>query len=680
MPKLHIDGAEIDVADGTTVLRACEQAGAEIPRFCFHERLSIAGNCRMCLVEQVGVPKPIASCAMPVTEGMQILTRSERVRAAREGVMEFLLVNHPLDCPICDQGGECDLQDQALYYGRVQSRLRDSKRAVSDKDFGPLVKTVMTRCIHCTRCVRFMDEVAGVPELGTLGRGEKMEIVSAIEGSLRSELSGNLVDLCPVGALTSKPYAFAARPWELSHTESVDVLDGAGSAIRIDSRDGRVLRVLPRLSEAINEEWIGDRSRFAIDGLAVRRLDRPWLRRDGRFEPVSWGAALEAAAAALGNAAAERTAGLAGDLVGLEAMTGLGDLLRERGVPHLDCRQDGGAFVRGAPASWRFNATIAGIDQADAILLVGTNPRREAPVINARIRKRWRSADIPIARIGSPADLSYPVDSLGAAPGVLAELAAGEHPFAATLRAARRPMIIVGSGAVARSDGLAVLGWSRRVLETAGAEAEDWNGFCVLQRTAARVGGLELGFVPAKGGLDAAGMAAAASEGRLDFVYLLGADEMDPESFRGAFTVYQGHHADRGAQHADVLLPGGAFTEQSATYVNTEGRPQRARPAHPPPGEARPDWKILVALAARVGASLGYDSLEGLRDRIAAEHPHLVRIDAVPPTAPLTMLGDAAGILDASPFEEVVPDYYRTCPISRSSITMRSCAEAATDA
>ena len=680
MPKLSIDGTEVEVADGTTVLRACEQAGVEIPRFCFHERLSIAGNCRMCLVEQVGVPKPVASCAMPVTEGMQILTQSERVQAAREGVMEFLLVNHPLDCPICDQGGECDLQDQALYYGRVRSRFREAKRAVSDKDFGPLVKTVMTRCIHCTRCVRFMDEVAGVPELGTMGRGEDMEIVAALEGCLHSELAGNVVDLCPVGALTSKPYAFAARPWELSHTESIDVLDGAGSAIRIDARDGRVLRVLPRVNEDINEEWIGDRSRHAVDGLAVRRLDQPWLQQNGAFEPVTWDVALAAVATALQDAAPERTAALAGDLVGLEGMAALADLMRQRGVASVDCRLDGGAFGSGEPASWRFNATIAGIDRADAILLVGTNPRREAPVINARIRKRWRATGIPIARIGPATDLTYPVTELGAGPDALAELARGTHPFVAELGQARHPLIVVGSGALARADGAVILGLARQVAEAADAARDDWNGFSVLQRCAARAGGLELGVVPAEGGLDARGMVSAASEGGLDFLYLLGADEIDPEAFRGTFTVYQGHHADRGARHADVLLPAAAYTEQEATYVNTEGRPQRARPAHPPPGDARPDWKIPVALAARMGIPLPYDSLAGLWRRIEAAHPHLAEIDQLPPPAPLTSFGDAGGELDGAPFAEVVPDYYRTCPISRASATMAACARAVADA
>ncbi len=679
MPKLRIDGVELDVADGTTLLRACEQAGAEIPRFCFHERLSIAGNCRMCLVEQVGVPKPIASCAMPVADGMEILTRSERVRTAREGVMEFLLANHPLDCPICDQGGECDLQDQALYYGRVQSRFHEDKRAVADKDLGPLIKTVMTRCIHCTRCVRFMDEVAGVPALGTMGRGENMEIVAALEGSLQSELSGNLVDLCPVGALTSKPYAFTARPWELTHTESVDVMDGTGAAIRIDSRDGRVLRVLPRLNEAINEEWIGDRSRFAIDGLAVRRIDRPWLRRNGAFEPVTWTDALDAVATALQDAGPDRTAALAGDLVGVEAMAALADLLRPLGVTSLDCRQDAAAFAPGVPASWRFNASIAGIDAADAVLLVGTNPRREAPLINARIRKRWRAAGIPIARAGPPSDLTYPVEELGSAPSVLTELATGAHPFAADLRAAEHPMVILGSGALARPDGEVVLGLGRAIADSVGAIGANWTGFCVLQRSAARAGGLEFGFVPDDGGHDVHGMIRAADGRQLDFVYLLGADEIEPGVFSNAFTVYQGHHADRGARHADVLLPSAAYTEQAATYVNTEGRPQRAQPAHPPPGDARPDWKIFVALAARMGAPLSYDSLEGLRRRIVDAHPHLGRIDALPEAVPVGAFGDASGDLASAPFEEVVRDYFRTCPISRASPTMAACARSASD-
>ncbi|MFQ5785205.1 MAG: NADH-quinone oxidoreductase subunit NuoG [Alphaproteobacteria bacterium] len=674
MPKLTIDGREIEVESGLTVLQACELAGVEIPRFCYHERLAIAGNCRMCLVEMERSPKPIASCAMPVGEGMVIRTDTPQVRKAREGVMEFLLINHPLDCPICDQGGECDLQDQAMAYGRGLNRFADNKRAVREKDFGPLVKTLMTRCIHCTRCIRFMDDVAGVHELGAVHRGERMEIDTYIEKGLSSELSGNIIDLCPVGALTSKPYAFHARPWELTRTESIDVLDAVGSNVRVDARGPMVLRVLPRLNDEVNEEWISDKTRFACDGLRVQRLDTPMLRREGRLEPVGWDEAFTVVAKRLEAAAGEHIAAIAGDLADAEAMCALKDLMSALGSPHLDCRQDGAKLDADCRAGYLFNTTIAGIERADACLIVGSNPRREAPIINARLRKRYVAGGFRIGVVGPAADLTYKYEHLGAGPETLAEIAAGDHSFARTLKAAERAIIIVGMGALARPDGAAVLAAARRIAEDCGMLGDGWNGFNVLHTAAARVAGLDLGLVPETGGRDVAGIVAGAQAGEIDVVYLLGADEIDTRRLGNAFVIYQGHHGDAGAQRADVILPGAAYTEKNATYVNTEGRTQQTRRAVFPPGEAREDWKILRALSGALDRALPYDSIDALRERMAEIAPRLREIDTLSPAEWGTF--GAPGDMDPAPFTSPVANFYMTDPISRASPTMAECTAA----
>ena len=675
MPTLTIDGREITVEAGITVLQACEQAGAEVPRFCYHERLSIAGNCRMCLVEMERSPKPIASCAMPAADGMVIRTDSDEVRRAREGVMEFLLINHPLDCPICDQGGECDLQDQAMAFGRGVSRYDERKRAVAEKDFGPLIKTEMTRCIHCTRCVRFMEEVAGVPELGSLWRGEDMEIATVIESGLHSELSGNIIDLCPVGALTSKPYAFAARSWELRKTESIDVLDAVGSNIRVDSRGRQVMRILPRLNEAVNEEWLGDKSRFACDGLTRQRLDRAYVRDDGgRLRPASWRQAFDAIFRRLQTVEPHRFGAIAGDLADCEAMCALKDLTADMGSPNIDCRQDG-AKLSGPRVSYLFNTTIAGIEEADLCLLIGTDPRREAPIINQRIRKRWLAGGFPVGVIGPETDLSYRATILGAGPETLAALAAGEGDFAKALEAAERPMLVLGMGALARDDGAAILGLARTIAERYGLVFDGWNGFNVLHGAAARVGGLDLGLLPQHDGLDVAGMVAAAGDGRLKALYLLGADEIDMDALGETFVIYQGHHGDAGAQRADVVLPGAAYTEKDATYVNTEGRAQRTRQAAFPPGEARPDWAILRALSETLGQRLFYDSLAELRERMAELSPHMRAIDEVAPATWGEFGSDAAP--GKARFTNPIANYYMTDPISRASETMAECTRAA---
>jgi NADH-quinone oxidoreductase subunit G len=672
MPTLTIDGNEVTVENGATVLQACEAAGAEVPRFCYHERLSIAGNCRMCLVEMERAPKPIASCAMPAADGMVVSTNSPTVKKAREGVMEFLLINHPLDCPICDQGGECDLQDQAMAYGRGESRFDETKRAVGAQDFGPLVKTFMTRCIHCTRCVRFMDEVAGVPVLGGLFRGENTQISAVIESGLDSELSGNIIDLCPVGALTSKPYAFAARSWELRKSESIDVLDAAGSNIRVDARGAQVMRVVPRLHEDVNEEWLGDKARFAYDGLTRQRLDQPYVRgSDGKLVASTWDQAFAAIADRMNGLDGAKFGAIAGDLADCEAMTALKDLTTALGSTNIDCRQDGARIGADPRASYLFNSTIAGIEDADALLLIGTDPRREAPIINQRIRKRWLAGGFDVGVVGPSLDLTYRTRHLGAGPATLSEVAAGEHEFCAALEAASRPMLIIGSGALAREDGAAVLAAARQIADRFGLVSEDWNGFNVLHRVASRVGGLDLGLVPGAGGHDVAGMVAAAGRGELDVLYLLGADEIDMSGLGDAFVIYQGHHGDAGAHRADVILPGAAYTEKSATYVNTEGRAQRTRLALFPPGDAREDWTILRALSQVLGHALPYDTVTALRTRMGEISAHIKMLDEVA-SASWDDFG-VAGALDGPAFETPINNYYMSDPISRASETMAEC-------
>ncbi len=680
MTKIIVDGIEVDVPAEYTLLQACEEAGAEIPRFCFHERLSIAGNCRMCLVEVKGGPKPVASCAWAVRdcrpgpngEPPVISTKSPMVKKAREGVMEFLLINHPLDCPICDQGGECDLQDQAMAYGVDTSRFAENKRAVEDKYIGPLVKTQMNRCIQCTRCVRFTTEVAGVPDLGAIGRGEDMEITSYLENAMSSELQGNVIDLCPVGALTSKPYAFKARPWELSKTESIDVMDALGSAIRVDARGREVMRIMPRLNEAVNEEWISDKTRFVWDGLKTQRLDRPYVRVDGTLRPASWGEAFAAVASKIKAAGPARTGFIAGDLASVEELYAFRELAKALGVASIDARQDGTKLhPKFGRASYLFNVTVQGIEDADAVLLVGSNPRRESPVLNARIRKRWRMGPLPVGSIGEPADLTYDVEMLGAGPETLAAIADGSHAFAKVLKAAQRPIVIVGQGALARADGEAVLALAAKAALAVGAVKDGWNGFSVLHTAASRVGALDLGVVPGEGGLDAAAMA---KTGALDVVYLLGADEIDVAP--GAFVIYQGTHGDRGAHRADVILPGAAYTEKSGTYVNTEGRAQLANRAGFAPGDAREDWAILRALSDALGKRLPFDSLAQLRAALYAAHPTTAMLDRVEPAdaSVLEALAAAGGATDRAPFAPAVDDLYLTNPIARASAIMAECS------
>ncbi|MBW8300080.1 MAG: NADH-quinone oxidoreductase subunit NuoG [Hydrogenophaga sp.] len=681
MAKLKVDGKEIEVPDHFTLLQACEEAGAEVPRFCFHERLSVAGNCRMCLVEvKGGPPKPAASCAMgvrdirggPNGELPEVFTNTPMVKKAREGVMEFLLINHPLDCPICDQGGECDLQDQAMAFGIDSSRYTENKRAVEDKYIGPLVNTVMNRCIHCTRCVRFTTEVAGIAELGLIGRGEDAEITTYLEQAMTSELQGNVVDLCPVGALTSKPFAFTARPWELTKTESIDVMDALGSAIRVDTRGREVMRIMPRVNEQVNEEWISDKSRFIWDGLKTQRLDRPYVRRDGRLQAATWGDAFAAIKSAVSATTGAKIGAIAGDLASVEEMYALKALIASLGSANTDCRQDGAALDPSlGRASYLFNSTIEGIESADAILIVGANPRYEAAVLNARIRKAWRRSGLPIGVIGEGGEMRYPYEYLGAGTESLADLLSGKNGFVEKLKAAKNPLIIVGQGALAGAEGLAVLGNAAKLANAVGAVSEEWNGFAVLHTAASRVGGLDLGFVPGEGGVAAADMLAS-----MDVLFLLGADELEFTRKAAKFTVYIGSHGDNGAHNADVILPGATYTEKSGTWVNTEGRVQMGNRAGFAPGDAREDWAIIRALSDVLGKKLPYDSLGALRAKLYADYPHFAALDEIAPGtgAEIAALAKKAGKMTKSAFASPVKDFYLTNPIARASAVMAECS------
>ncbi len=678
MTKVIIDNVEIEVAPELTLLQACEQAGAEIPRFCFHERLSIAGNCRMCLIEvKGGPPKPVASCAMnvrdlrpgPNGEPPVMFTKSPMVKKAREGVMEFLLINHPLDCPICDQGGECDLQDQAMAYGVDHTRFQENKRAVEDKYIGALVKTSMNRCIQCTRCIRFSSEIAGVSELGATGRGEDMEITTYLEKAMTSELQSNVVDLCPVGALTSKPYAFAARPWELGKTPSVDVMDALGSAIRIDTRGREVMRILPRTNDDVNEDWISDKTRHVVDGLRTQRLDQPYVRDNGRLRPATWKEAFTRIADKMRPVDSSKVGALAGQLAAVEEIFALKQMMGALGVKNIDARYPGSPLhPKYGRASYLFNSTVAGIEQADAIMLIGTNPRKESPVLNARIRKRFLKGNVLIGVIGEQADLTYPYEYLGAGPDSLAKFV--EHAPAKK----EKPMFIIGQGALNRADGGAILAMAAKAAGSLGVVKDGWNGFNILHTEAGLPGALDVGFVPGEGGLDTGGML---KPGALDVLFLLGVDEVEVPA--GPFVVYIGTHGDRGAHRADVILPGAAYPEKSGTYVNTEGRVQMANRAAFPPGDAREDWAILRALSDVLGCKLPYDTLSSLRQVIYAAHPHMMRLDQIAPATgfDIQALGKLGGTAEKSALVSPVSNFYFTNPIARASAVMAECSKLA---
>ncbi|EJU01504.1 NADH-ubiquinone oxidoreductase [Dacryopinax primogenitus] len=682
---LTIDGKTVTVPQGTALIQACEAAGVTIPRFCYHDRLAIAGNCRMCLVEVARSPKPIASCAMPAMPGAQVFTNTPMVHEAREGVMEFLLSNHPLDCPICDQGGECDLQDQSMRYGSDRSRFHEivGKRAVENKDFGPLVKTSMNRCIQCTRCVRFANEVAGVEELGTTGRGNDLQIGMYVEKVMDSELSGNIIDLCPVGALTAKPYAFHARPWELKDTESIDVMDAVGSNILVQSRGPKVMRVQPRTNDDVNEEWINDKTRYAYDGLQFQRLMTPLIRQGDRFVPASWEGALTTVREGLASSGANgnEIKAIAGGLADTESMVALKDWMNQLGSDNtaLDCPGGSEPPATGVDvrANYLFNATIPGLEEADAILLVGTNPRHEAAVMNSRIRKSYLHTGLEVGFIGERVETTYEYDYLGADLKAIETFAKGKQGFAAKFKQAKKPLIIVGSALTEHPDGKAALKTLAEYVQDNKAKLlnAEWNGFCVLQRNASRAAAYDIGFVPS----------AAAAKTTPKFVYLLSADDVDPKTIpEDAFVVYQGSHGDLGAQIADVVLPGAAYTEKGTTWVNTEGRAQMGRAAVSIPGAAREDWKIIRALSEVCGEALPYDDIVQLRDRMWEVSPTLVRFDTIERTSVevaqfgLAQLASASTPAKASgkTFEKPIKNFYMTDPISRASVTMAQCTRA----
>ena len=676
MAKVTIDGIEVEVPNGSSVIQAAEAAGVEIPRFCYHERLSVAGNCRMCLVEiEKMPPRPQAACGMPVSDGMVVHTDTDMVRKGRRGVMEFLLINHPLDCPICDQGGECDLQDEAVSYGRDYSRYDEAKRAVTQPDWGPLVKTTMTRCIHCTRCIRFTTEVAGVAELGATSRGETTQVGTYVQKALSSELSGNIIDLCPVGALTSKPYAFTARPWELRKTDSVDVLDAVGANIRVDARGAEVLRILPRMNDDVNEEWLGDKSRFSVDGLKRRRLDRPWLRENGKLRPASWEEVFAVIAARMKGVTPDKLGAIAGDQCDVESLLALKQFFTAMGSQNIDCRQDGAVFDSSRRSFYLFNTTIAGIDEADALLIIGSNPRHEAPVLNARIRKRWLAGGFMVGLIGMPHQLTYPVDQVGAGPEAIGALLDGLAPFANVLAAAKKPMIILGAGVLARPDGAAIHSAAWQLALKYNMLTTEWHGFNVLHNAAARTGALDIGFVPGVAGKATTQML----RGGVDVLWLQAADELDVAAIgKDTFVIYQGHHGDTGAARADVILPGAAYTEKDGTYVNTEGRVQYGAVAVKPPGDAREDWRIIRALSAYMGHALPYDTLQELRAHLADSYP-VFAVDGgfhrFAGTDTAVPAGDVAAMSNV-PFTPVFSNYYQTDSISRASPTMAACIAA----
>ena len=671
MVELTIDGKKVEVQEGSMVMHAAHKLGVYVPHFCYHKKLSVAANCRMCLVEVEKAPKAMPACATPATNGMVVHTCSERAVAAQKSVMEFLLINHPLDCPICDQGGECDLQDQAMAYGVDASRYAENKRAVENKYIGALVKTIMTRCIHCTRCIRFTTEVAGTAELGATNRGEHMEVGTYVEKALTSELSGNLIDICPVGALTSRPYAFVSRPWELRKADSIDVLDAVGTNIRIDTRSGEVLRVLPRVHEDVNEEWLADRGRFSFDGLKRKRVDRPWVRKDGKLVAVGWAEAFDVIAARLAATKGERIGALAGDLADVESALALKELLAGLGSNNLDCRTDGAAIDASRRDFYSFNTSIAGIEEADALLIIGSNPRTEAPVLNARIRKRAIAGNFPVGVVGPRGlDLTYASEWLGEGGATLRALASGAHPFCETLRKAKNPMLILGRHALTRADGATLLAVAWQIAAFNNMLRPDWHGFNLLHRFGGQHGALDVGFVS---GLPMAKMLS----GSVDALWVLGADGLDLSSVpANTFVVVQGHHGEAAVARADVVLPGAAYTEKDAAWVNTEGRVQLGYQAVPPPGEAREDWKIIRAMSGVMGKPLGYDTLEALRARLVAAYPVFDQNEELPRVVCTDAVGPAGDIANLRDDALALPpgNYWQQDPISRASETMAECA------
>lgn len=673
MPKIIIDGNEIEVQEGLTILQACKIASKEIPHFCFHERLKIAGNCRMCLVEVEKSPKPVASCAMNVSEGMVIHTDSEKVKKAREGVMEFLLINHPLDCPICDQGGECDLQDQAFKYGRKVSRYKEEKRAVQDKDLGPLVATNMTRCIHCTRCIRFSTEIAGVEEMGAIYRGEHMEITSYLDKALSSELAGNVIDLCPVGALTSKPYAFKARSWELNKTESIDIMDAMGCNIRVDSRGLEVMRILPKINDEINEEWISDKARFSYDGLKSQRLDKAFLKKDGKFTHIPLPDALKLASDKIKQCQKDQFAAIAGTDVCVEALFMLKKIATSTNSNLIDANQFGYKVNSESRGNYLFNSMISGIDKADMCIIVGANIRHSAPVLGGRIGQRVRSGELIVARVGEEDDQTFPILELGDSVDELNAILSGKSKITAQFKAAKFPMIIVGDSVLIRKDGEAITALIHEIAMKYKLIRADWNGVNIIHNHASFVGALDIGFMYGKNGDGTANILKKTQEGSVKLLYLLSADEINPSDIANdVFVIYQGHHGDKLAPRADLIIPSAAYTEQDGIYVNFEGRPQYARRAVQPLKDAMADWQVLLDLSSKIGIKAASDLVE-LRKEITSKHEMFAHMDKVIPSA-FSIVKSKEELDTKTQFCRVDIDYYRTDSISRNSVTMSRCA------
>ena len=673
MPKITIDTKEIEFENGMTVMQACELAGVEIPRFCYHDKLSTAGNCRMCLVEMEKSPKPIASCAMPAAEGMNIKTNTELVKKARQGVMEFLLINHPLDCPICDQGGECDLQDQALHYGFDKSRYEENKRAVKNKYMGPLVSTIMTRCIHCTRCVRFSTEIAGVDDIGLLGRGENAEITTYLEKTIESELSGNVIDLCPVGALTNKPYAFQSRPWELKKTESVDVFDGMGASIRIDSKGKNVLRVLPRLNEEINEEWINDKTRFAIDGLSKQRLDKPYIKIDNKLEATSWDTALKLVASEIKKRGAENTSAFSGKFSDIESLYSTKNFLNLLNSEFYDCRFDNTQFVHGHRSSYLFNSSIQKIDEADAILIIGSNPKWEAAVLNSRIRKAYLNNNCQIALIGPKINLTYKYTHLSNDISYLNNILNEKSDFLEHLKNAKNPLMLIGSSAINYNDGIEILKICAEICNKFNIVNESENGFNILNQNISRVGALDIGFYSKNFDRDFKVSLTKHIRDTNPVVFLLGLDEINFSSLKDSFVIYIGHHGDEGANNADIILPSPAFPEKTSTFVNIEGRVLQTTKCFNPIGEAKEEWKIFRALSQEFKEQLKFNNLNELRQEIIKNFPHLNQLNTLPNKSEVNF--GKSHIIDNNEIEYNIKNFYMTDSISRASVNMANCTK-----
>ncbi|PIZ34322.1 MAG: NADH-quinone oxidoreductase subunit G [Alphaproteobacteria bacterium CG_4_10_14_0_8_um_filter_37_21] len=680
MAKLTINDKEIEIDNNATVMDACKKAGIEVPHFCHHPKLSIAGNCRMCLVEIQRYPKPIASCAQPVAEGMVVTTNSPMVENARKGVLELLLLNHPLDCPVCDQGGECDLQDLTMKHGPGTSQNIFPRRLVSEKNMGPLVGTVMTRCIHCTKCVRFMNEVAGSPEIGAFSRGEDMEISTYLEMNLDSELSGNIIDLCPVGALTSLPFKFQARSWEMEHINSIDISDAVGSNTRLDVRGVNVMRVLPRSNDAINEDWISDKARFSYDGLKTQRLDKPFIKENNTFQEASWDEALECIQEKISSVKGTEVAALSGDLVDCESTLLFKELMNGIGSPHTDCRLNNTPFTSSHRKSYLFNTTIAGIEAADCILLIGTNPRTEAPLINARIYKRYLKGGLTVARIGIDEKLNYPIQQLSNNAHLLQDIVNGKHEFSKTWKTAKKPMLIIGESALNRRDSLTIMHTAQQLCKQINAHSEDWNGYNILHAHASAVGSLDVGFIPGDGGLNATQILDATQKNKIKVVFLHGVDCFDRQNFgENIFIIYIGHHGDRGAHAADIILPSTAYNEKTALYVNTEGRVQQVNQATPPVGLAKTDWKIMKLIADKLGVTLPYNNRQDILRKLYKVNAAFKQIGRLTKNALQEIELLTPETFSNKPFEPLIKNFYMTDVISRNSAIMAECTNAKKD-